>query len=58
MKGQNWATFGESIIDKFSILLTLNLGGYTYEKKLLPHEAFIQQQREQNKRNFIVSFNK
>jgi len=31
---KNWSTFSESIIDKFSILSTLNLGGYTYEEAL------------------------
>jgi len=29
---KNWSSFSESIIDRFSILLTLNFGGYTYEK--------------------------
>jgi hypothetical protein len=29
-----WSSFSESIIDKFSMLLTLNLGGYTYAEAL------------------------
>jgi hypothetical protein len=34
MLPENWSILCESIIDEFSILLFLNLGGYTYAKAL------------------------